>query len=75
MKGSWCHNFAQSGRGVPVVVVAMLESRCLSHCKFFIFDMVNSLLMDTSIRGKPCQEGHLENEEMIIIVNAIYAIA
>ena len=54
MKGSWCHNPAQSGRGVPVVVVAMLESRCLSHCYIFIFDMVNSLLMDTSIRETPC---------------------
>ena len=54
MKGSWCHNPAQSGRGVPVVVVAMLESRCLSHCYIFIFDMVNSLLMDTSLRETPC---------------------
>ena len=51
MKGSCCHNPAQSGRGVPVVVVARLELKRLSHCYIFIFDMLNSLLMDTSIRG------------------------
>ena len=45
MKGSWCHNPAQIGRGVPVVVVAMLESRCLSHFYIFIFDIANSLLI------------------------------